>query len=245
IEVGGLLLIIFYGRDTFSTLDFANMTLPTSYDGIFMGAFIAFYAYIGFEDMVNTAEETINAEKTLPRAIFMAVISATILYVLVAWVIVGSFPAKVLAQTSMPLVEIIKQQGQSPLLFSIIALISISNGILVQIIMASRLIYGMAKQQNAPQFFATVNKTTQTPIYSTILVLFIILIFAYALPITTLAKLTSSVMLCVFLMIHAALIKIKLTEKKPPGTFSMPILFPIFSIILTVGFLGIQFFLNS
>lgn len=245
IEVGGLLLIIFYGRDTLGSIDIANITLPTSYDGILMGAFIAFYAYIGFEDMVNTAEETINPEKTLPIAIFTAVISATVLYFLVAWVIIGSFPANVLAQTTMPLVEIIKQQGQSPFLFSIIALISISNGILVQIIMASRLIYGMAKQDNAPRLFATVNEYTHTPIYSTLFVLVVILIFAYALPITTLAKLTSSIMLCVFLMIHAALIKIKLTEKKTPGTFSMPIFFPILSLILTLSFLVMQFFLNS
>lgn len=242
IEVGGLLMIIFYGRHTFGFIDLSHITLPTSFDGILMGAFIAFYAYIGFEDMVNTAEETINPESTLPIAIFIAVFSATILYVLVAWVIVGSFSGEVLAQTRMPLVEIIKQQGQSPILFSIIALISICNGILVQIIMASRLIYGMAKQENAPKIFSMVNSKTQTPIYSTLLVLFIILIFAYALPITTLAKITSTIMLCVFLMIHVSLIKIKLTENKIPGTFSLPIIFPMISILLTLAFLGWQFF---
>lgn len=242
IEVGGLLMIIFYGRHTFGFIDLSHITVPTSFDGILMGAFIAFYAYIGFEDMVNTAEETINPEKTLPIAIFIAVFSATILYVLVAWVIVGSFSGEVLAQTRMPLVEIIKQQGQSPILFAIIALISICNGILVQIIMASRLIYGMAKQENAPKIFSRVNSKTQTPIYSTLLVLFIILIFAYALPITTLAKITSTIMLCVFLMIHVSLIKIKLTENKIPGTFSLPIMFPMISILLTLAFLGWQFF---
>lgn len=245
IEVGGLLMIIYYGHNTFSSIDISHIALPTSFDGALMGAFIAFYAYIGFEDMVNTAEETIKPEKTLPMAIFIAVFSATILYVLVAWVIVGTFPAKVLAHTNMPLVEIIKQQGQSPVLFSIIALISISNGILVQVIMASRLIYGMAKQENAPKIFSTVNNKTQTPVYSTLLVLLIILIFAYALPMTTLAKITSSIMLCVFLMIHASLIKIKLTEDKVPGTFSVPIIFPMISIVLTMTFLGMQFFLLS
>ncbi len=244
IEVGGLLLIIFYGRNTFGSVDVSNITWPTSFNGVFMGAFIAFYAYIGFEDMVNTAEETIKPEKTLPMAIFIAVFSATVLYFLVAWVIVGSLSSEALANTSMPLVEIIKQQGQSPILFSIIALISISNGILVQIIMASRLIYGMAKQDNAPKIFSNVFSKTQTPVYSTVLVICIILLFAYALPITTLAKITSTVMLCVFLMIHASVIKIKLKEKKVPGTFSLPIIFPIISILMTLGFLGVQFFLG-
>ncbi len=180
----------------------------------------------------------------MPRAIFLAVISATILYMLVAWVIIGTLPVNVLTQTSMPLVQIIKQQGQSPIVFSIIALISITNGILVQIIMGSRLIYGMAKQDNAPKIFSSVNKKTQTPIFATLLVVLIILIFAHALPITTLAKLTSSIMLCVFIMIHASLIKIKLTEEKVPGTFSFPIIFPIISILMTLTFLGAQFFLH-
>lgn len=144
----------------------------------------------------------------------------------------------------MPLIEIIKLQGQSPLLFSIIALISITNGILVQIIMASRLIYGMANQQNAPQIFSCVYSKTQTPINSTLLVSLIILLFAYALPITTLAKLTSSIILCIFIIIHASLVKIKLTEKKPSDAISFPIVFPMISILLTLTFLAIQFFLK-
>ncbi|KGP63082.1 amino acid transporter [Legionella norrlandica] len=241
-EVGGLLIIIYYGRNSFTSIDITQFSLPDSYDGILMGAFIAFYAYIGFEDMVNTAEETIKPEKTIPKAIFLALIAATILYLLVAWVIVSTIPTTALIKTNMPLVEIIKLQGQSPIVFSIIALISIINGILVQIIMASRLIYGMAKQQNAPPIFSVIYSKTQTPVNSTLLVLVIILLFAYALPITTLAKLTSSIILCIFIMIHASLIKMKLTEKKPPDAISFPVIFPMISILLTLTFLVILFF---
>lgn len=244
IEVGGLLLIIFYGHHAFTSIDISQLTLPQSFDGILIGAFLAFYAYIGFEDMVNTAEETIKPERTLPIAIFLAVACASLLYLLVAWVIIATLPVEILANSSLPLVQIIKQQGQSPTLFSLIALISITNGLLVQIIMASRLIYGMAKQENAPKLFAIIYQKTQTPVYATVLVIVIILGFAYTLPIVTLAKLTSSIMLCVFIMVHGALIKIKLTEKKKPNTFSMPLIFPIISLCLTLLFLGMQFFLH-
>lgn len=243
-EVGGLLMIIYYGRHSLASIDITQWSLPNSFDGVLIGAFIAFYAYIGFEDMVNTAEETIKPEKTLPKAIFLALITATILYIVVSLVIVSTIPPSALDKSDMPLVEIIKIQGQSPLVFSIIALISITNGILVQIIMASRLIYGMAHQQNAPKIFSAVYPKTQTPVNSTLLVLVIILLFAYALPITTLAKLTSSIILCIFIMIHASLIKIKLTEKKPPGVISFPIIFPVISILITLTFLVIQFFLK-
>ncbi len=240
IEVGGLLLIIYYGRHSFLGNNLSQFTLPTSFEGIFTGAFIAFYAYIGFEDMVNSAEETINPKKALPIAIFSAVMIATVLYLLVAWVIVRTFPPSTLAHTTMPLLEIIKQQGHSPLLFAMIALISVSNGILVQIIMGSRLIYGMAKQDNAPRLFLNVHPKTQTPVYSSLLILLIILVFAYALPITTLAKVTSSIMLCVFLMIHVSLIKIKFKGYKQQGSMTFSIIFPIISIVFTLAFIGMQ-----
>lgn len=238
IEIGGLIIIIGYGYHAFSLTHLSNLTTPASYQGIFAGAFIAFYAYIGFEDIVNTAEETVSPEKTLPKAIFLAVAAATILYLLVSWVIISILPSALLNQTNVPLVKVIEQQGHSTTLFTLIALISVTNGILVQIIMASRLIYGMAKQKNAPQFFSRIAQKTQTPVYSTLLVLVIILTFAYALPIVTLAKLTSTIMLCVFIMIHATLIKIKLTKSPKPGAVSFSILFPIISLILTVLFLG-------
>lgn len=244
IEISGLALIIFYGRHSFQTLNLTQFSLPTSFNGVFIGALIAFYAYIGFEDMVNTAEETVNPERNLPIAIFMAVFITAILYLLIAWVVISILSPHELQQTTPPLVQIITKQGQSAFLFSIIALIAITNGILVQIIMASRLIYGMARQQNAPELFATVYERTQTPVYATFLVMGIILIFSYALPITTLAKLTSSIILCVFIAIHVSLLKIKLTEKEKPHSFSLPVIFPIIAIVLTALFLGMQFFMN-
>lgn len=243
IEVGGLVLIIFYGHEAFHTINVTQITLPQSLDGVLIGAFIAFYAYIGFEDMVNTSEETINPERTLPIAIFLAIIGATILYVLVAWVVIAMLPVSALADATVPLIEIIKNQDQSPILFTLIALIAITNGILVQVIMASRMIYGMAKQENAPKMFSILYKKTQTPAYATFLVIGIILVFTFALPIATLAKLTSSIMLCIFIIIHASLIKIKLEEKQKPATFSIPIIIPMVSLCLTLLFLGMQFLL--
>ncbi|MDX1837758.1 amino acid permease [Legionella taurinensis] len=240
IEIGGLLLIIFYGRHAFAALGNSHWTWPSSMQGILIGAFIAFYAYIGFEDMVNTSEETINPEKNLPRGIFIALGGAMLLYLLVAIVVIITLPTELLTRSNMPLIEIITYQGHSPLLFTLIALIAIMNGILVQIIMASRLIYGMAKQDNAPAVFAHVYEKTHTPVYATVLVVAMILLFAYALPIATLAKLTSTIILCVFMLVHASLIAIKLGNRQKPSSFSVPIGIPILAILLTLGFLGMQ-----
>lgn len=240
IEISGLLLIIFYGRHAFTAIESSHWIWPGSMQGVLIGAFIAFYAYIGFEDMVNTSEETINPEKNLPTGIFIALGGAMILYLLVAIVVIMTLPTELLTRSNMPLIDIITYQGHSPLLFTFIALIAIMNGILVQIIMASRLIYGMAKQNNAPSLFARVYEKTHTPVYATLLVVAIILVFASALPIATLAKLTSTVILCIFMVVHASLIKIKLTERQKPVFFTVPLVIPIVAIALTLGFLGMQ-----
>ncbi|KTC65314.1 amino acid transporter (plasmid) [Legionella adelaidensis] len=242
IEVGGLILIIFYGHKAFFHVNELELNTGFSFNGILIGAFIAFYAYIGFEDMVNIAEETINPGRALPAAIFFAVTVATVLYILVAWVVVDTLSVSILAGSDVPLVQIIKSQGQNPVAFIFIALVAISNGILAQIIMASRMIYGMAKQENAPLFFSQVNSKTQTPLWATLFVIGVILLFAYTLPIATLAKITSSVMFLIFLLIHAALIRVKIIHKGEKPAFSVPLFIPILSMLVTVLFIGAQIF---
>src|SRR5690606_36815242 len=127
--------------------------------------------------------------------------------------------------------NIIQAQGHSTLLFTLIGLVAITNGILVQVIMASRLIYGMASQQNAPRLFMTVYRKTQTPVYSSLLVMIAILIFAYWLPIDTLAKTTTTTMLLLFSMMHLSLITVKLRDRKIKSNFSVPLVFPIIGLL--------------
>lgn len=246
IEISGLLIIVWYGKESFDkSITQLNQYLP-SFDldiwtGIFSGAFIAFYAFIGFEDMVNVAEETKNPEKTIPLAIFLALIGATCLYILVALVTVFALPYKDLIQSDVPLALIIKHQGHSPLLFGLISMIAITNGILVQIIMSSRLIYGMARMNNAPKFFSNLYEKTQVPLFAIIFNIAAIIILAYWFPIETLAKSTSTIMLMIFSMMHLSLIIIKIKNPKTKNYFSLPIVFPMIGIILSISFLVMQF----
>lgn len=245
VEISGLLLIVWYGKSGF--LEFSSQFktyLPTfewqAWQGIFTGAFIAFYAFIGFEDMVNVAEETINPQKTLPSAIFTALFGSTFLYIIVAIVTITALPLTELLNSSVPLTLIIKAQGHSPILFGFIAILAIVNGILVQIIMASRLIYGMARYKSAPQIFSMIYKKTQTPLVATLFVLLAIIILAYLFPIETLAKLTSSVMLLVFSIMHLSLLVIKMRDGKFSEGLSLPILMPSIGLMLTLGFILLQ-----
>ena len=219
LEVCGLLIIIWYGKHHFmNAITHSSQYIPPfhfeTWMSILSGSFIAFYAFIGFEDMVNVAEETIKPEKTMPIAIFLAAIFATFLYILVSFVTVATLSYSELTATKTPLALIIQHQGHSALLFSIIAMISITNGVLVNIIMSSRLIYGMTKLKNAPQLFSIIYERTQIPLFSTLLVMCIVIIFANWFPIQTLAKLTSTIILCIFCMMHLSLLVIKHSHQK-------------------------------
>lgn len=245
LEILGLLIIIWYGRHSLADIPLLKTWLPlfdvSAWLPILSGAFLAFYAFIGFEDMVNVAEETKNPEKNMPAGIFVAAFSAAILYVLISYITTSSLSQHELAKSKTPLALIIKQQGHSPFLFSLIAMISITNGILVNIIMASRLIYGMTKLKNAPLIFSKIYEKTQVPLFATLLVMLAVLIMAYCFPIEELAKLTSTIILFIFCLMHVSLIKIKKMYPKKNNHFVIPIIFPIVGLVLSLLFLASGF----
>lgn len=244
IEVCGLLIIIALASSDWSNLVTVYQLSPkldfSAFAGILSGAFLAFYAYIGFEDMVNVAEEVKHPEKNLPFAIFWALGLATVLYLLVTLAVMAALPLEKLMHSNAPLATFIENKGYSPTLITLISLIAIINGAMVQLIMASRVIYGMAKQGNAPQFFARVNKQTKTPIPATIFVMFIILLLALWLDVSALAKITSVIILFVFIMVHLALIRLKLQKVRLGKGVVYSIFFPIVGIILSILFLLTQ-----
>ena len=106
---------------------------------------------------------------------------------------------------------------------TLIAVIATVNGIIVQIIMAARVIYGLAAQERLPAWLARVNPVTRTPLAGTALVTLAVLALALAFPITRLAEWTSAITLGVFILVCAALARIKRSgAPAPAGTFIVP-----------------------
>ena len=120
---------------------------------------LAVFAFIGFESLANIAEEVREPQRTLPRAIFLTLALSTLLYVLVVWVALVAVPSEELAQSKAPLALVFERlTGASPRTMSLIAVVATLNGIIVQIIMASRVLYGLARQGELPGFFGAVNE---------------------------------------------------------------------------------------
>ncbi|MDH5445741.1 MAG: amino acid permease [Gammaproteobacteria bacterium] len=244
-EVIGLLIILWVAGDSFTTLPDRLPELVPSLDamawsGILLGAFIAFYAYIGFEDIVNVAEEVKTPEKNLPRAIIIALVVTTLFYILIATVSILTIQPSRLAESDAPLAMLYQAStGQSPTVITVISLASVLNGALIQIIMASRVLYGMGRQGWLPAHLGKVHGVTRTPVLASLTVGFIILTFSLILPLLSLAKLTSFITLSIFALINLALWRIKHRDSKT-ASFTVPLWVPICGFFSSSAFLLFQ-----
>ncbi len=243
VEIAGLLFVIGVGSDALLTLpDLADQLIPPpSADAwlpLGMGTFLAFYAYIGFEDMANVAEEVVDPTRNLPLGILLAIFVSTTLYILVALVAITALPMDILANNKAPMMEIVLQQGYSPVLITFISLIAIVNGAIVQIIMASRVLYGMAQLGTMPAWFGVLSAKRFTPINATLSVGVLVLILATLLPLATLAASTSFIILVVFVFVNASLIRIR--SNNPSYDYRYWASLPWLAMVLSAMLIGVQ-----
>lgn len=223
-ELAGLLAVVWLGRPhldgvlTDVVAGARDGTWAAAWPGVVQGAFLAFYAFIGFEDMVNVAEEVVEPGRTMRRAILLALAVATGTYLLVAVVAVGAVPPAELASSAAPLALVWSRITTAPpAVIALVGLFAVVNGALVQIIMASRIFYGMSRQGWLPAALGRVHARRRTPIAATALVGILIFAFAVALPIVTLAGLTSLLVLVVFTLMHLALLALGARARRETG----------------------------
>ena len=246
IEIVGLLLVVWVGKDALATLPARIDTLippmqSSAMIGILLGSFLAFFAYIGFEDMVNIAEEVKNPQRNLPAAILLALLIASLMYASVALIAVLSLDQDTLSASQAPLADVLAATSDmDPRIISMISMIAIVNGALIQMIMASRLFYGMAVKGWLWHKLAKVNAKTRTPINATALVVVLTLGLALWIPLETLARGTSYLVLVVFALANAALLMIKRTQSTPEGIINNPLWVPALGLFSSLGLVLFQ-----
>lgn len=210
VEVGGLVLVIAAGAHHLDALPAgAAALLPedaAGFAGLMAGTFLAFFAYVGFETIVNMAEETRDPARTMPRAILISLALAGVLYVVVVVVVLLALPPERLAAGDMPLALVVADSDWFPSrLLSAIAVIATTNGVLIEILMVSRLLYGMARRGWAPAFLAAVAPRTRTPVRATLAAGAAAALMAASAPIETLASASSALFLLVFGFVNLSL----------------------------------------
>jgi len=205
--------------------------------GVGSGLLLAFFAFVGFEDIVNMAEEVKRPERALPAAIGLTLLATTVLYLAIAFVAVATIGAPGLAGQEAPLAHLYARlTGGDPALISAIAVASTLNTILIQIVMATRVLYGLSREGALPEPLGRVSPLTRTPLLATGLVLVVVIVLAVAAPISVLARATSAMVLFVFILVNLALLRLKLAGAPPPvstPSFTVPLAVPVVGAALS------------
>lgn len=241
LEVGGLLFVIVLTGDVLSSVperldEFIPSFTMADWSAIIPAAFLAFYTFIGFEDMVNVAEEVKNPQQNMPKGIWISLAIIASLYLIIATI--GSLAPVDLAASEAPLAALLRAQGAGfAKIISFIALIALINGVLAQIVMGSRVLYGMAQKNMAPSIFKQVHPTFRTPIWSTFLMAVVIIILALSFNLTDLAKASNYILIFVFIICNLSLIVIKKRKPNPPGVKTYPMFVPVLGLLLSMGIL--------
>jgi APA family basic amino acid/polyamine antiporter len=217
IELTGLLIVIICvsvfvsggGGDFSRVTEFNPDTTP--FLAVMAGALLAYYSFVGFETSANIVEEIRDPARVYPRTLFAALITAGVLYMLVAAAATVTLPVDELVDSSGPLLAVVEETGVGvpPWLFSAIALIAVANGCLLTMIMASRLTYGMAKQHLLPAPLGKVLPKRGTPWVSIIVTTIAAMGLTFTGDLTTLANTVVLLLLFVFLSTNIAVLVLR------------------------------------
>ena len=246
VELGALVMVVWAGGEGLSAIpehmgDFVPPFEGVAWGGIMAGAFLAFYAFLGFEDMVKVAEEVKDVTRTLPAAIILTLLITTLVYVAVALAAVSTLSPEELTASEAPLALIFERgTGASPAVISFISIFALLNGALIQIIMASRVFYGLGEQGMLPGFLSRVHPVTRTPLIATALVTGIVLVLALWFGLEALAEATSAVTLVIFSLVNLSLVMVKRRTPAPPGIRIYPLWVPVAGFAFSAGFLFME-----
>ncbi len=237
VEILGLFLVLAFGLGSHPELlmQLDRLVPPLEGEvwlGIGAASLLAFFAFVGFEDLANIAEEAIDPDRNMPKAIIWTLILATFLYLAVVSVVVLTVPIDDLAVSAAPLNLMFTDA--SPTLrasFNLIASVATLNGVLIQMIMSSRVIYGLAKQGQLPEKLSYVYPRTNTPVVATVLVTGVVLLLSLFLPIERLAELTSQIALAIFATVNLSLSFLKRRHAQSEVGFTVPMVVPIIGFV--------------
>lgn len=247
IELVGLGLIVVVGIHALANgLGEPARALEFNSDGsipmtILAGAALGFYALIGFEDSVNLAEETKNPSRAFPRALFGGILITGVIYMLVTVVAAMVVPVEQLAGSSGPLLEVmhVSTLGVPTKLFALLALFALFNGALINMIMASRLVYGMGDQGIMPGIFARIHRGRQTPWVAIVFTSIIAVGLVATGDISALASTTVTLLLLAFIAVNVAVMVLR-RDPVEHEHFRTPLVLPVIGIIVCIGLLTQQ-----
>jgi APA family basic amino acid/polyamine antiporter len=243
VEIIGLIIVIAAAFLTEPQAPVNLFELPvTGFSGIIAAISVIFFAYIGFENIVNLSEEIKDSKNIVPKALILSLGLSTVIYILVSIAAVREVGWEALSQSKAPLTLVVSRVlGQYAPLLSYIALFATSNTVLMFLIVPSRILYGMSQGKSIQKFFSKVG-SRGTPYFSVAIVGLIAAFLVYTADIKTVAQLADAAVFIAYLAVNLSLIV--LANSKYTSKFKSPRLFgiPIFAYLgATSAFIMIMF----
>jgi amino acid transporter len=257
VELSGLLIIIFIGiyAMTQGRADFTEVTVFQSEEGksaffaVTAATTLAFFAMVGFEDSVNMAEETRDPSRIFPKIMLTGLGITGTIYILVSITAVALVPVGNLTNDDLPeaLIQVVQAGAPNfPMdkIFPFIAMFAVANSALINMLMASRLLYGMANQDVLPRVLGRVHRARRTPyvsiLFTTIIAIGLISYVVLRLDedaISLLGGTTSLLLLAVFTVVNIAVLVLKRDRVDGPH-FTVPTLLPALGALLCAFMTG-------
>jgi APA family basic amino acid/polyamine antiporter len=238
ITAAGLVLIIFLGFTIEPVESIDYFEAPNGTTGIILAFVLIFFAFIGFEDMANVAEEVKRPRKTIPRAIILSVVITGVIYILVSLSVVRILNWEELAASSAPLADVAHSvlgiNGSVTL--SLIALFATASTVLITLVAGARILYGMAKSDSLPQSLSRIHPKTKTPWIAVIVILITSVGFSFVGDIVIIANIVVFAVVITFAAINLAVIVLRYTEPVLERPFKVPINIGKFPILPLFGF---------
>lgn len=237
IEVSGLVIVVVTaavllgrgGGEVSRVTEFPAGVSPGA--AVLGAAVIAYYSFVGFETSANVAEEVREPSRVYPKALFGALLTAGVVYVLVALASSIALPAEELSASSGPLLAVVQATGVGipAWVFSLIALVAVANGALLTMIMASRVTYGMAEQGLLPAVLGRVLERRRTPWVAIIATTVVAMLLTLVGDLSVLASTVVLLLLFVFISTNIAVLVLRKDRVDHPH-FRVPAVVPVLGV---------------
>jgi len=241
ITIAGLLLVVFSGIPYIGSVDYFDLNF--GFGGVFSAAALIFFAFLGFENIVDLGEETKNPRKVLPLALIISIIVSTIIYTVVAFTAISVVPWNVLAASPSPLSTVaeVTMGSHGALLLAVIALFATGSTVFGIMFAYSRLLFGMAEEHCLPKFFMKLSKRS-VPYSSVLLLGAATSLVVLVQDIKFIASIADFGALFVFMTINLALIVLRYEKDHMHGEFRVPLNIGRFPVLPALG-AGFSFFM--
>lgn len=248
VEVSGLVIIIYIGF-TFATPEPVEyFESPSGLSGIVIAFVLIFFAFVGFEDMANVAEEVKKPSRTIPKAIILSITITGVIYILVALAAVRVVNWQELGASAAPLASIAERAFGSGghAILSSIALFATTNTVLIILIAGSRMLYGMSRDLSLPAILSKIHFKTKTPWVAVVGIMVASMAFAFVGDIVLVANIAVFAIVITFAMVNLSVIVLRYTEPTIDRPFRVPFnigkfpILPLFGLGMS-AYMGFQF----